>query len=77
MKKLIIIAQPSKKWFLWELANFYKDKALEAWDDIQVLDLYEKKNFQPNLEFEDMKVLNPDPNREKFYRYKFLSRFCI
>ena len=68
MKKLIIIAQPSKKWFLWELALEYKKQSKLIWDKIEVLDLYNKKNFQPNLEFQNMKVLNKDPNREKFQK---------
>ncbi len=68
MKKLIIIAQPSKKWFLWKLAYKYKEESVKHWDKVEILDLYDKKNFQPNLEFEDMKILNPDPNREKFQK---------
>ena len=68
MKKLIIIAQPSKKWFLWEIAKTYEKESKKVWNDIQILDLYDKMNFQPNLEFEDMKILNPDPNREKFQK---------
>jgi len=66
MKKLIIIAQPSKKWFLWEIAKTYEKESIKIWNDIEILDLYEKKNFQPNLEFEDMKILNRDPNRKLF-----------
>ena len=65
-KKLIIMAQPSKKWFLWEIAKTYKSESEKYWDEIEILDLYDKKNFQPNLEFEDMKVLNEDPNRKLF-----------
>jgi len=68
VKKLIIVAQPSKKWFLWEVAKFYKSESEKYWDEIEILDLYSKENFQPNLEFEDMKVLNDDPNREKFQK---------
>jgi len=68
MKKLIIIAQPSKKWFLWELVYKYKEESIINWDEVEILDLYDKKNFQPNLEFEDMKILNSDPNREKFQK---------
>jgi len=30
--------------------------------------LYKKENYQPYLEFQNMKVLNKDPNREKFQK---------
>ena len=66
MKKLIIIAQPSKKWFLWEIAKTYEKESKKLWSEVEILDLYDKNNFQPNLEFEDMRVLNSDPNRELF-----------
>jgi len=66
MKKLIIIAQPSSKWFTHEIVSTYKKTSESYNDEVDVLDLYEKKNFQPNLEFEDMKILWIDPNREKF-----------
>jgi len=68
MNKLIIIAQPSKKWFLWELALEYKKQVEQLWDKVEILDLYDKKNFQPNLEFEDMKFLNKDKNRNIFQK---------
>jgi len=66
MKKLIIIAQPSKAGFLWEVAKSYENQSKKLWDEVEILDLYDKKNFQPNLEFEDMKILNQDPNRKIF-----------
>ncbi len=68
LKKLIIIAQPSKKGFLWELALEYEKQEKNFWNKIEILDLYDKENFQPNLEFQDMKILNDDPNREKFQK---------
>lgn len=68
MKKIIIIAQPSKKWFLWEIALKYQEQSKLLWDKVEILDLYAKKNFQPNLEFQDMKTLNKDPKREKFQK---------
>jgi len=66
MKKLIIIAQPSSKWFTHKIAETYKNTSELYWDDVELLDLYKKENYQPYLEFEDMKVLWEDPNREKF-----------
>ena len=68
LRKLIIIAQPSKRWFLWELQKKYIKETRKYWDTVKVIDLYKKENFQPNLSFEDMRVLNKDPNREKFQK---------
>lgn len=68
MKKLIIIAQPSSKWFTHKIAETYKNTSELYWDDVELLDLYKKENYQPYLEFEDMKVLWEDPNREKFQK---------
>jgi putative NADPH-quinone reductase len=66
MKKLIIIAQPSSKWFTHKILETYKKESESYWDDVDVLDLYKKENYQPYLEFEDMRVLWEDSNREKF-----------
>lgn len=66
MKKLLVIAQPMKSWFLWELAKFYKAESGKYWDTVEILDLYEKQNYQPYLEFQNMKELNKDPNRIRF-----------
>lgn len=65
MKKLIIISQPSSKWFTHQIANKYKIISESLWDKVKVLDLYDKNHYQPYLEFEDMKILWNDPNREK------------
>lgn len=66
MKKLIIIAQPSSKGFTHKIAETYKKASESYGDEVEILDLYKKENYQPYLEFEDMKVLWDDPNREKF-----------
>lgn len=68
MKKLIIIAQPSSKWFTHKIVETYKKTSESYKDEVKVLDLYKKENFQPYLEFEDMKVLWKDPNRAKFQK---------
>lgn len=44
----------------------YKQKSENLWANVEVLDLYEEKNIQPFLSFEDMKVLNDDPKRKLF-----------
>lgn len=66
MNKLIIIAQPSSEWFTHKIAETYKKASEWYWDKVEILDLYKKENYQPYLEFEDMRVLWEDPNREKF-----------
>lgn len=66
MKKLIVIAQPSSKWFTHEIVSTYKKASESYGDKVEVLNLYKKENYQPYLEFEDMKVLWNDSNREKF-----------
>lgn len=68
MKKLIIIAQPSSKGFTHKILKKYKEVSEFYWDKVEVLDLYKKRNYQPYLEFEDMKTLWEDPNREKFQK---------
>lgn len=68
MKKLIIIAQPSSKWFTHQILKTYRTTSEFYWDKVQVIDLYKKRNYQPYLEFEDMRVLWEDPNREKFQK---------
>ena len=68
MKKLIVIAQPSSKGFTHKILKKYREVSESYWDKVQVIDLYKKKNFQPYLEFEDMRVLWEDPNREKFQK---------
>ena len=68
MKKLIIIAQPSSKWFTHRILKTYRNTSEGYWDKVQVIDLYKKRNYQPYLEFEDMKVLWEDPNREKMQK---------
>ena len=57
MKRLLIIAQPSSKGFTHQILQTYKKACLWYGDDVEVLDLYKKENYQPYLEFEDMKVL--------------------
>jgi len=68
MKKLIVIAQPSSKWFTHKILKTYRKTSEFYWDKVQVIDLYKKRNYQPYLEFEDMKVLGKDPNREKMQK---------
>ncbi len=68
MRKLIIIAQPSSKGFTYEILNTYKKKSQELGDRVRVIDLYKKKNYQPYLEFQNMKKLYDDPNRERFQK---------
>jgi len=68
MKKLIIIAQPSSKWFTHQILKKYRKVSEFYGDKVQVIDLYKKRNYQPYLEFEDMRVLWEDPNREKFQK---------
>lgn len=68
MRKLIVIAQPSSKGFTYEILNTYKKKSQDLGDKVRVLDLYKKKNYQPYLEFQDMKKLYDDPNRERIQK---------
>lgn len=66
MKKLIIIAQSTSKWFTHQIAKTYKNTSLWYWDEVEIIDLYKEENKQPYLEFENMKILNDDPNRIRF-----------
>ena len=68
MKKLIIIAQPSSKGFTHQILKTYRKASESYWDKVQVLDLYKKRNYQPYLEFEDMRVLGEDSNRIKMQK---------
>lgn len=53
MKKLIITANPSQKWFTHTIANHYKKLSESKWDTVEILDLYKTPLQQWFLTYEN------------------------
>ncbi len=64
MKKLIITAHPSSKWFTHKIAKSFEKWAIEKWDTVEILDLYDEKHTQDYLRFEDASELQKDEKRD-------------
>ncbi len=72
MKKLIITAHPSKDGFTHKIANSFERWAIENWDIVEILDLYDEKNTQDYLRFEDASKPEKDEKRN-FMQKKILE----
>lgn len=53
MKKLIITANPSSKWFTHRIAEHYKEISEINWDNVEILDLYKTDLKQGFLTYEN------------------------
>lgn len=53
MKKLVITANPSSKWFTHTIANHYKELSEKSWDNVEILDLYKTDLKQWFLTYEN------------------------
>lgn len=63
MKKLIITAHPSTKWFTHKIAKSFEKWTIEKWDTVEILDLYDKENTQDYLRFEE--ASNPEKDEKR------------
>lgn len=55
MKKLIITANPSSKWFTHQITSKYSELSLNNSDEVEILDLYKTDLKQDFLSYEDKK----------------------
>ena len=68
MKQLIITAHPSSEWFTHKIAQRFKKVAEKCWNEVELIDLYDKKYKQEFCHFEKMGDLNrSDPVRDLFH----------
>ena len=68
MKKLIITAHPSIKWFTHKLALNYKKWAKESWHEAEIINLYDEKYHQDFLKFEDIQDIKENKVRNIFHK---------
>lgn len=72
MKKLIIKAHPSSKCFTHKIVATYVKGSKESNNEIEIIDLYEEKNHQDFLKFEDKKLITEDW-KTKIFQQKILE----
>ena len=60
MKKLIITANPSSRWFTHKISEKLAKLSIQKWDEVEILDLYTTKLQQGFLRYEDKKQIHPD-----------------
>lgn len=65
MKTLIITAQPSSKGFVHQIAKQYEGSKKSMGEKVELINLYDKENELPFLQFEDANNIDKNLVREK------------